>query len=439
MIFASCHKTDIESVLQKARLYVWALAGCACLGGIWIFFQGERLQLSHQATIENFSHDKELHLEEIGRGALALHPPKRSSLVPDLSREIIVLARSSRPDCDPKESTLLLSTKSGNEKRIVAPGEQIFLKCHKNKDEESTYSFSDKKTPLWIRPMLNSSEDICFEVGFFTPSKQNEGFFEEISQVIIQQVKSSLFKEKNENAFLSSIRQAKWWGNDSLFTEYGGKEYKDIMHKQKVEIPSEVGPQFYFLEAGDYLVWEEGKWQKTSLREVSAGFPLAQVKRAEDKVLEMQVWDEKGFYPQTLRFDLQPSSKLSQKSDLHSASVRLRSSSQVVCSIGKRRLILKEGDWIMKVGRSWRVVKRNKDINDCLEHKLRGELFIFDSIDKQQGKLFLKGHLFDEMRTQMTPVSLPISSEDPASAKGKKSKASPLLKKKAIRKGKNER
>lgn len=423
-------------MLQKARLCVWALAGCACLSGLWIFVQSDRQNLPSLSSLESLPLDQELHLEEIGKGVLALHPPKKSSLVPDLSREIIVLARSSRPDCDPKESTLLLSTKSGNEKRIVAPGEQIFLKCHKNKEEEPTYSFSDKKTPLWIRPMLNSSEDVCFEVGFFTSSKQREGFFEEISQVIIQQVKSSFFKEKNESAFLSSIRQAKWWGKDSLFAEYGGKEYKDMMHKQKVEIPSEVGPQFYFLDAGDYLEWKEGQWQKTSLPEVSAGSPLVQVKRVDDKMLEVEVWDEKGFYPQTLRLDLQSSSRLNQKSDLQTASVRLRSSSQVVCSIGKRRLILKEGDWLMKVGRSWRVIKRSKDINDCLQHKLRGELFVFDSIDKQQGKLFLKGHLFDEMRTQITPVSLPISSEDPASAKGKKSKASPLLKKKVVRKGK---
>ena len=107
----------------------------------------------------------------------------------------------------------------------------------------------------------------------------------------------------------------------------------------------------------------------------------------------------------------------------------MRSSSQVAWTIGKRRFILKEGDWLLKVGRSWRNLKTEKDIEDCLSHRLKGELFIFDSIEKQQGKVFVKGHLFDEMRTHVTELKIPVATEGTSPGKGKKKSATAYKKK----------
>jgi len=429
LIIPSSSTSDVEAILPRARLILWISAGSVSLVAGFVLLFGHRSELISEGPAA--SHIKEeLHLEELGKGALSLHPLKKSSLVPDLSREILVLARSSRPDCDPGEGAFLLSTKSNSQSRVVAPGEQIFLECQNNGSEDPIYRFTDKRTALWIRPMTGGQEDVCIEVGFFSPSKQSESFLEEVAQVLVQPVRSSSSKEKKETSIFSSIRQAKWWGSDSLLKQYGGAEYREMMGKQKIEIPAENGSEFYFLAAGDYLQWQEGSWQKTSLSTTVAGAPLAQVKNVTPKTLAIEVWDEKGFYPQLIHLELQAPNKTAQKNDLNSSSIRLRSSSQVACTLGKRRFILKEGDWLLKVGKSWRNLRRSKDVESCLQHRLRGELFIFDSIEKQQGKYFLKGHLFDEMRTQMTPISLPISSEDPAAAKGKKGKSSPLLKKK---------
>lgn len=437
LILPTHYNIDIESLLRKARLGMWGAVSVVSLFSMSVLFL-QREKMDSPVFLSMSNPDEEIKLDEIGKGVLSLNPMRKSSLVPDLSREILVLARSSRPDCDPKDRILLLSTKSNSEQRTVTLGEQIFLSCNKKKDEEPTYTFSDKKTPLWIKPILSGQEDICLEIGQFSPCKEGEGFLEEVGQVLVQQVRSSAFKEKRESAFLSSIRQAKWWGNDCLLKQYGGQEYREMMQKQKVEIPSEFGSQFYFLSAGDYLEWQEGCWQQTPLSSAKPGCPLAFVKSISSKNMEVEVWDEKGFYPQILNFELQNPSKL-QKTDLNNSLVRLRSSSQVTCTLGKRRFILKEGDWLLKVGKSWRNLKRSKDIEDCLQHKLRGELFIFDSIDKEQGKLFLKGSIFDEMRMQITPVSIPISPEEHSSSKGKKTKASPLFKMSRYKEGKNEK
>ena len=435
MIIPTTSTSDVEAILPRARFILWISTGSvSVLAGLFLLL-ADGNHPSSEGLASRSSIKEELRLEDLGKGALSLHPLKKSSLVPDLSREILVLARSTRPDCNPGEESFLISTKSSPQSRVVAPGEQLFLERLDNGDHEPTYRFTDKRMPLWIRPMGSGKEDVCIEVGLFSPGKQSETFLEEVAEVLVQPVRAPSSSEKKESFYLSSVRNAKWWGSDALLKQYGGAEYREMMLKQKIELLTEHGSEFYFLAAGDYLQWLEGRWQKTSLSTTVAGVPVAQVKNVTSKTLDIEVWDERGFYPQLVHFDIEVPSKTSQKNDLHSSSIRLRSSSQVACTLGKRRFILKEGDWLLKVGKSWRNLRRSKDVENCLQHRLRGELFIFDSIEKQQGKYFLKGHLFDEMRTQMTPISLPISAEEPANGKAKKGKSSPLLKK--IR-GKNE-
>ena len=93
----------------------------------------------------------------------------------------------------------------------------------------------------------------------------------------------------------------------------------------------------------------------------------------------------------------------------------MRSSTQVSCLFGKKRLIVKKGDWLVRTASGWRNLRRAEEIEDCLYHRLKGELFIFDSIEKEQGKWTMHGHLFDIQRYFATPVSLPIDSEKKSS------------------------
>ena len=80
--------------------------------------------------------------------------------------------------------------------------------------------------------------------------------------------------------------------------------------------------------------------------------------------MELEVWDEKGFYPSLIKIELQSPSKVGAKPDFLPSSIRLRSSTQITCNLGKRRYILKEGDWMLKTSKGWRNLKKAKDIED---------------------------------------------------------------------------
>ncbi|NDD58861.1 MAG: hypothetical protein EBZ47_06380, partial [Chlamydiae bacterium] len=340
---------------------------------------------------------------------------------PDLSKEIILLAKSSRPDSDSKDKILLLSTRGSTEPLKISSGQQVFLECQTTSAGEPKYNFTNIRTPLWIRPVENTIGDLQLEVGYFAASVKNEGFHQEVDTLNLASIIENKSKHSTLQDYLLSLRQLKWWGNDCLIRQYGGNDYQDMERKQKLEIFTEGSPEVYYVEQGDFLQWQNGQWHKVVLEESHPELPLAKIKDLSSKNLEIEAWDPTGFYSEILKFTLQSPIKPSQKNDLASSSARLRSSTQVSLTLGKRRLILKEGDWLLKMGKTWRNLRRSKDIDDCIFHKIRGELFIFDNIEKQQGKLFMKGHLFDEMRTGSIPVSIPISTESTTSTKSKRS------------------
>ena len=236
MIIAPSPRIQVEFVLHKAHLVVWVLAASVCLSFlVGYFFVSEERELLSDTVMHKLALPPRdaASYEDIGKGALSLSPVRKSSLIPDLSKEILILARNSRPDCLGKEACLLLSTKSSNKEKIVKNGQQIFLNYEKKgKEGPAIYSFSESKTSLWIKPVLLDKDEVFLEVGIVMPSKETEMFIEEKAQFLLQQTKNS-FKAREESAFLSSIKQAKWWGSDFLLMHYGGQEYREMKIKQK--------------------------------------------------------------------------------------------------------------------------------------------------------------------------------------------------------------
>jgi hypothetical protein len=93
------------------------------------------------------------------------------------------------------------------------------------------------------------------------------------------------------------------------------------------------------------------------------------------------------------------------------SAARPRAASELSCVLGKRRVVLREGDWWLKTTAGWRHLKKLGEIEDYLEHRTRGELFIFESIAMEKGKAVIKGQCFDTMRTQMQPIVLNVSTD----------------------------
>lgn len=429
MIISPCYKVDVEAVASRAQKGVWMACAAFLALSPLIFFIPDRSSRAETAGSVIFTEQDVISLDDIGRGPLALHPSLGPSLLPDLGKEIIILARSSKPGMHPSSASVLVSTRGSLDKRTIYSGEQVFVQQTKTESGETLYSFTDQRTPIWIRPLASLSEEVSMEIGIFSPSKDKEGFFEEVSEVIVPEVRMTKEGGYGNSSYLSSLKEARYFGADLFFKAYGGKEYREMTAKMQLEIPSEAGVDVHYVSSGDYLEWHGGAWHSVSFDSIASDTPLVLVKNITAKEMELQVWDEKGFYPETIRLAMLSQSPTS-KTELSSSAMRLKTSTQLACTLGRRRLVIKEGDWLLKVGRSWRVLRRAGDIDSYVHHKIRGELFVFDTLERQGGKTYVKGHLFDEMRTQMIPLSLAVEAEAGPKEKEKKTKARGALVKK---------
>ncbi len=358
--------------------------------------------------------------DEIGKGSLSLNAARSAQFIPWLGSELLLLGYNTRPDSRSLEPQLLLGVKAIGEEKVVKLGETVFLsELDKEKEGKKAVQFSKTSTALSVKPLSFGRNSVNFEVCRFHPEEQIEERTE-LALVTASEAMKRRYSihQKSEAGFAKTIKEAKHWGKDRLLETRGGEEYRHLKEREKLQFADATGVYVCFVKAGDFLIWNEGRWRVATQSELSSTLPIAQVKIATPRSVEIEFWDETGFYHQIQKMDAQPAPKQGGRESSLFSSIRLRNNSAVTCIAGKRRLVLREGDWLLKTASGWRNLKTVQQIDDCITHRLIGELFIFEGIEASQGKSVVKGQFFDAMRTQMHSLALPVS-QDKKSSKTK--------------------
>ena len=366
--------------------FLFCMSGMALLFFIFFFFSSDKMKPLSAAS-PAVSIEKKLDYSSIGGGILALNGENQSTAFEYLRRDLELLAIMNRPDRT-SSTVFLLSTKSSGEQVRVSSGQKIFLKA----DQDTTH-FSEENTGLFMIPSLEKN-------GIFLRIETNKG------------EKTGFFLREKETKTtipqsLKILKEAKSLGLDRLYLQYSGSSSKK---RYLVEL-SDKKEGAYFLAAGpeDYLSWDGKRWKTVTLSNANPSSPLAQIIDA-GSGLEIKIWDENGFFSSSLVLSQTTHlPKLSLKFDEIFQQLRRKSATQVSCLLGKKRVILKRGDWWLKSGSNWHTIRTIEELTAVVEHRLKGELFIFDSLEKVQGKFFVKGHLFDETHTIVQAINTAIS------------------------------
>jgi hypothetical protein len=346
--------------------------------------------------------------EAIGSGGLALHPRHALGWVSRLADELVLIAYNSRPDVDTKESKVLIAMKNGKEQLAVANGRTIYLK---ESEQGKGLLPSQEATGLWAKPILLENGAVLIEAGRKLVSKDG-GVGEEKGQFIVAGQGAPSRYSPAGQPFARELKFARAFSHDLLLQKYGGREYRSWCEKSVLELESDHATYACFVSAGDYLLHDKGEWRVCAFEDLKVEHPVARVKAISGKTIEIEAWDETGYCPLQFKIEMEKQGgRPPVKPEAMPASIRLRSGTQVSCALGKRRVILRQGDWLLKTAGGWRNLRRSEEIEQYLHHRLKGELFIFDLIEKEQGRTVMKGHLFDETRTQMQPISLSIETE----------------------------
>ena len=416
MIVLTKKKCDLDLLL---KIGVWLCAAIAFITLIWItcLFIQTRLKEEGENIHKKITFDKNsaayiYPLEAIASGPLALHPKIACGWISRIAQEFSILAFNSRPDAIQKEAKILIGMRKGKEQITTQNGKMIFLQEHK---EGKGLSLSETPTSLWVKPILLDNGNVLVEAGRKLISKTGELVGEEKGEFTVFAATNPILHRDLQIAPLNELKNARYMGQDPLIAKYGGKEYAGWKDKVKILFSHETHSYACFVSSGDFLQYKEGQWRHACAENLLSALPLAHVISSTPKGLEIQAWDETGFLSMPISIAAQKNPQPFTTQELLPSSLRMRSSTQVSCLFGKKRLIVKKGDWLVRTASGWRNLRRAEEIEDCLYHRLKGELFIFDSIEKEQGKWTMHGHLFDIQRYFATPVSLPIDSEKKSS------------------------
>ncbi len=354
--------------------------------------------------------------EAIGSGGLALHPRHALGWISRLADEVVLIAYNSRPDVESKDAKILISLKNGKEQLTLSNGRTIFLK---ESEQGKGLHSSEEATGLWAKPILLDNGAVLIEAGRkFVSQDGHTG--EEKGQFMIAGQRGVPSRHNSANqSFAKELKSGRGFSHDLLMQEYGGREYAAWREKGVIELSHSHSTYACFVSPGDYLLYDQGEWRVCSFEELKMDHPIAQVKAISGKTIEIEAWDETGLCPFQFKIEMEKQGLSQLKAEMMPSAIRLRSGTQVSCAFGKRHMILKQGDWLLKTSTGWRKLRRSEEIEHYLHHRLKGELLIFDGIAKEQGRIVMKGHLFDETRTHMQPLALPIEADK---AQGKASR-----------------
>lgn len=338
-------------------------------------------------------------VKDFGRmltGPLALKENAKSPLAISLEQKLLFMAQSVRPDME-GERVLKIGVMGSDVERVVKEGETIRCKLdvHEGGGIRSVEFFDEGDTEMAVQVADGKS--------LFLRVKQ--GADEAMDLVLNARGAGASGKVPG------ALSGAKLWGEDLFFQKYGGASFRPMGKKAQVEID---GKYVVYLAEGDFLTFREGKWSVVDLGEARKTDPLAKVV-AVGNGLELEAWDGKGFSlfraklererGQALRFDAQ---QVMQEA-------KMRTSRQVSCKIGKQRMTLQGADWLLKRKENWHKLRSKDEIDAFLNHELRGELCVIDSIDKSG---LVRGNYFNEMRTDVQPFSFRAASSN--NKKGRK-------------------
>lgn len=281
---------------------------------IFFFFHLPKVREDDALNISSLNKEEEPlppkfdhHLLE--KGALALSSEIQNFPFPDLSGEVIFLAKNTRPDATLYEIKLHIGLKGSEKTLRVSPGQTVYLTY-----DQERLNFSKEITPLWIKPCLDESGELWLQMGIHLKDAQGGKVLQEMREFQIKQNwKTKKIKEAVDPQLKTAgdtLKNGKWWAPDKLFEKYGGQEFLQYNGCERLELLLDKGRQILFLNEGETFIWKEGEWIPSV---ETKGFPMGKVISVTPYKVEWQLWDRGGMESVTLTFNKEKSSVISMR------------------------------------------------------------------------------------------------------------------------------
>lgn len=347
--------------------------------------------------------------------------------LPDLRRHLNYFGRNGRPDAKDDSPVLYFAFGTSKVPSAVLPEKRYYL-LYDKLQKQYAFSPNNAETPLWIEVSLHGNQ-VAVKVGM---KGDNDQVIEEPSSNAHFALAEKEYARAGGSTWelgkwrvdgtLLARQKAKWYGIDRFLEKHGGEEFKDFEHKQRIDFgePDEIYSVYVGPE--DCMAWKDGKWQVFKPGKETLGYPLLCVRKVDDRIMNLELWDNEGKGKIVLNLLKTSEAWIPQNLMQGFKFMGARTRSQFVFEINKERMLLKPHDWLVLTDKGWQKLVTPEDIDNYVERKVVGPLFIFDGIERKEDRQIIMGTLFNASRTEMSTVELPLQGSSPPTGNDKDSK-----------------
>ncbi|MBS4167631.1 hypothetical protein [Parachlamydia sp. AcF125] len=345
--------------------------------------------------------------------------------LPDLKRFLIYYGKNGRPDAQ-KETLLHFGWNGSKETAAIEADQKLFL-VYDRATSPGKYTFSphNAPTPLWIEARDNGDEAVI-RVGMVddkgtlvrepAPNLQFSLKSREFARTL---GKWEIGNQRVDGTLLAR-QKARWFGKDKFFERHGGEEYQDFMGKERIDFGEPPAGYSIYAKVGDIFIWDSAsnRWKAVKPGKDSLGHPLLVVKQVDDRLMKLEVWDAegKGVLPLNLLKSTEPRGG-AQNFEKKFKFLGARTRSQFVFEIDGERFLLSPYDWLLQTDGVWKKLTTAQEIDDYVDRKTIGPLFVFDGLKKTGDQQALMGAVFNSTRSDFQPVELFIQQTGGSCAK----------------------
>jgi hypothetical protein len=364
----------------------------------------------------SFVRSKEAY-DAIGISLLNLPFAPPAMQVPNLRNSLVYTGQNGRPDTEEGSAKLHFSLSDGKCMASVVPGEKLYL-LYDRKQNPPKYIFSPNNAPtaLWIQCEAKGNEAL---VTLLLRNEKGEILNEPQTNSEFTLAQKEMPKPNNSNPWelgkwrvdgtLLARQHSRWYGQDRFLEKHGGDEYQDFLTKQRIDFGEEEEAYSVYIGLNDILIWKDNRWHAVKAGKDSYNYPLLQVKKIDDRLMSLVLWDGDGKNKISLNLLKSSDQWKPQSIEQDFKFVAARTRSQYVFEINKERVLLRPQDWLVLTDTGWKKLTTAQEIDDYVERKINGPLFVFDGVSKKDDKQVLVGTIFNASRTEMQSVEMDLS------------------------------
>lgn len=335
--------------------------------------------------------------------------------LPDLRNHLIYYGKNGRPDAQVDHPVVHIAFTHTPGPTSVATGERLYL-VYDRKRNPPQYASSPGNIPtsLWLEFAPHGNE-VAVKI------KMHNEKGEEVTEPAANAQFNLPEKESLRNAgrhwelgkwrvdgSLLARQKARWMGADLFLERHGGDEFQELKSKHRVDFADEETVYSVYVSANDSLVWDQGKWRTVQPGKDSLAYPLMVLKKIDDRIMSFELWDVggKAKMPITLVKINEPWMPQNLQDKFQFLGARTRS--QYIFEIEGQRMLISPKDWLLQTEDGWIKLASVQQIDDYVDRKLTGVLFVVDGVVRKEGRQVLEGMLFNTGRTEMQEVEIPV-------------------------------